>query len=217
MLRYVGPLVVVACCALTVGCVKKQEDPIEQSIKDKLKERFGSEITEVVLHSRSDGTRTGSATAADGSRYDLSIDPPVGDRVEWKAVATQATVELRLREQIKTQLRSDPAVIELRELIHHGYEGTATFANGDVYDVDIDPPTLHKGESRVIPGPAMVERMVRQGIDEKNESKVKTVTLEKRSPGNYTGTAVLGNGVQFRVWTRNEGQNFSWQAEPVRE
>lgn len=116
---------------------------------------------------------------------------------------------------MKTSLGVDIAAVDLQKQPNGGYTGTATAANGDVYDVTVEPPKGGKSEWKATPTIPIIERMVRQSMDSQLPSKVKTMSLTKQGTDQYSGTAVLENGVRMKVTARMDGKNLSsnWQPE----
>lgn len=216
MLRAIPLVLALATGGIAVATYVRDRDSLGQSIKEEMGAQVGSPVTELTLTKLTDGSHTGKATTADGSVYEMTVSPVVNGQFEWKAYATRATMERRIRDHFKAACNLDATAVTLRELFHRGFEGTATVANGDVYDVTIDPPSRSgRSEFHIVYGRPTVERMIRTGINEKNASKVKTLALEKRSPGHYAGTAVLADGAKLKVRTWADDKNFSWEAKPV--
>jgi hypothetical protein len=128
---------------------------------------------------------------------------------------SQADVERSIRNEMKSTLDVVIASIDLQKQGDGVYLGTATAENGDVYDVTTTPTKDNKVEWNAIPGQATVERLVRAGLETQLASKVTSLQLTKRGPGDYTGPAELASGVKVIVSTRMEGPQLLWEAKPA--
>jgi len=133
----------------------------------------------------------------------------------WGCSPSQRDVENSIREEMKSSLGVNITSLDLKKQGDGSYVGTATAANGDVYDVTTSPPSNNKIEWKAIPGQAMVERLVRAGLKEQLSANVKSLQLTKNGPGSYTGPAELETGSKVIVTTRMEGVNLRWEARPV--
>jgi hypothetical protein len=127
----------------------------------------------------------------------------------------QRDIEKSIRTEMKSKMGVNMTSIDLKKQADGSFLGTATAENGDVYDVTTGPPKGNKIEWKALPGPAMVERVVRGGMEQQLSGKVKTLQLTKNGPGNYTGPAELTDGRKVVVTTRMEGMNLVWEAKPA--
>jgi hypothetical protein len=127
----------------------------------------------------------------------------------------KSDIDKSIKDEMKTSMNVEITSTNLTKQSDGGYTGTATAANGDVYDVTVDPPKGGRTEWKAIPSQAMVEKMMREGIATQIKSNVKTLTLTKQGPGIYSGTADLENGLKMKVSTSMEGKNMNWKAEPM--
>jgi hypothetical protein len=127
----------------------------------------------------------------------------------------QGDVERSIRDEMKTKLGVVISSLDLKKQGDGSYAGTATAQNGDVYEVTTQPPRGNKIEWKAIPGQAMVEKMVREGIEKQMSTKVLTLRLTKSGPGSYSGTADLATGAKVTVTTRVEGAQILWEAKPA--
>jgi hypothetical protein len=128
---------------------------------------------------------------------------------------SKADIDRSIREEMKTSLGVEITSTDLKKQSDGSYAGTATAANGDVYEVTTNPPKGTRIEWKAIPAQAVVERTVRDGMNAQLPSKVKTLSLTKESPGVYKGTAVLEDGSKMNVSTKMEGKNLLWEAAPA--
>jgi hypothetical protein len=125
----------------------------------------------------------------------------------------QSDIERSIRDEMKSSLNVVITSIDLKKLSDGGYTGTATAQNGDVYEVTALPPKNNKSEWKAIPGQAMVEQVVRSGLEKQLSCKVKTLQLTKNGPGIYTGPAELSTNQRVIVTTRMEGKQLLWEAQ----
>lgn len=129
----------------------------------------------------------------------------------------QSNIESSVRAEMKTQLGVAIQSLALTKQPDGGYAGTATADNGDTYDVTVTAPTGidRRYEWKALPGQAMIDRIVRQGIEQQLHSKVAALQLTKGGGGLYSGTATLETGGRVAVKTRMQGNQVLWEAEPV--
>jgi hypothetical protein len=128
---------------------------------------------------------------------------------------SQSDVERSIRDEMKSKKGLNITSIDLKKQDDGSFVGTATAENGDVYDVTTKPPKGSQIEWNAVPGPAMVDRIVKAGLEQQLMTKVKTLQLTKNQPGHYTGRAELANGSQVTVTTHMQGADFVWKADPV--
>ena len=125
----------------------------------------------------------------------------------------QRSVEKAVAEGIKSKLQIDIASFELKKREDGGYDGTATAQNGDVYEVTTQPVKEGKVEWQAIPGQAMVEKTVRDGIEKQLGAQVQKLQLTREALGSFTGPAELSNGKTMTIKTRIEGGQLFWEAK----
>lgn len=128
---------------------------------------------------------------------------------------SKGDIEKSIINEMKTSMNVEITSTSLTKQSDGSYTGTATARNGDVYDVTVEPPKGGRTEWKALPGQAMVEKTIREGIEGQNKMKVKALTLNKQGPGIYTGTAVLENGFKMSVSTSMEGKQIMMKAEPA--
>jgi hypothetical protein len=128
---------------------------------------------------------------------------------------SQSDVEKSIRDEMKSGLGVMVQSLDVKKQSDGSYLGTATTENGDVYDVTTLPPKNGTVEWKAVPGQAMVEKMVREGLEKQLGSPVKTMTLTKNGPGTYSGPAELQNASKVNVTTKMEGTMFLWEALPI--
>lgn len=128
---------------------------------------------------------------------------------------SKGDIEKSVRDELKTSLGVDIAAIDLAKQPDGSYAGTATAANGDVYDVTTKPPKGGRIEWKALPSHAMVERLVREMMEKELPVKVALVKLTKESSGAYSGTAELANGEMLSVTARWEGTNLHAEWKPL--
>ena len=127
----------------------------------------------------------------------------------------KSDIEKSIRNEMKSSLGVEISTVDLQKQSDGTYTGTATAANGDIYDVTTTPPKSGKTEWKAVPSQIMVERLVRADLEAKTQTKVQSLALTKSSPGNYTGTAELTNGKKFKVTTSLEGKTLMLKTEPM--
>ena len=127
----------------------------------------------------------------------------------------QGEIEKSIRDEMKSQLNVVITSLDLKKQSDGSYTGSATAQNGDVYEVTTSPPKNNKIEWKAIPGQAMVERIVREGLEQRLSAKVTTLQLTRNGPGIYTGPAELATGSKVIVTTRMEGTQFLWEHKPA--
>lgn len=127
----------------------------------------------------------------------------------------QADIEKMVRDEVSVRLESEVTALTLNKQPDGGYAGTATIANGDVYDVVVDRPRGGRVQWRLLPSQALAERLVRNGLESEHRCQVKSLNLTKQASGEYTGTAVLETGVELSVTASMQGKRFVWKTEPV--
>jgi len=128
---------------------------------------------------------------------------------------SQSDVEKSIREEMKSALGVTIQSLDIKKQADGSYMGTATAENGDLYEVNTQPPKCGTVEWKAVPGQAMVEKIVKDGIEKQIGSPVKTLTLTKKGPGNYSVPAVLQNSAKVNVSSRMEGAMLMWEALPV--
>jgi hypothetical protein len=129
---------------------------------------------------------------------------------------SQANIEKSIRETMKSQQGVTITSIDLRKQADGTYVGTATADNGDVYDVNTLASKNSMVEWKALPGPAMVEKRLREGL-EQQLGKIKSLQLTKHAPGSYEGSAELTTGAKLIVTTRMNGNQIMWEAKPANE
>jgi hypothetical protein len=95
--------------------------------------------------------------------------------------------------------------------------GEAVMANGYRYDVSAtadDPSSTIV--SRWVAGQELAEKIVREGLEKKHGSAVRSLTLTKLGVGLYEGTAVLESGARLDIRTGQGTDRLVWQDEPAR-
>jgi hypothetical protein len=128
---------------------------------------------------------------------------------------SKGDIDKSIKEEMKTSLGLDITSTDLTKKADGGYTGTATAANGDVYDVEVEPSKSGKAEWKAVPSKPTVEKMVREMIDNQIKIKVKSLDLSKQGFGSYTGTATLENGQKMKVTGTMEGKNLNLKADPI--
>lgn len=128
---------------------------------------------------------------------------------------SKSDIDKSIKDEMKSSMNVDITSTALTKQSDGGYTGTATAANGDVYDVTVEPSKNGRSEWKAIPSQAMVEKMVREGLAAQLKVNVKGLALTKQGLGIYSGTADLDNGQKMKVTTSMEGKNMSWKAEPM--
>lgn len=126
---------------------------------------------------------------------------------------TQASVEQAIKEGIKAELKVDVKKFDLKKQESGGYTGSATTEGGDIYDITTQPITGNKVEWKAVPGQAMVEHIVRDGIEKQMATMVTKLQLTKESPGTYSGSAEISSGRTVAVKTRLDGSQLVWEAK----
>jgi len=127
----------------------------------------------------------------------------------------KSDIEKSIKEEMKKTNNVEITSVSLTKKDDGSYDGTATAANGDVYDVTTAAPSGVKIEWKALPGEPMVERLVREDIEAKFKVIVKRFNLTKHEPGNYTGV-VETDGGKIKVKTHMEGANLLWELEPAK-
>jgi hypothetical protein len=127
----------------------------------------------------------------------------------------KSDIEKSIRSEMKTSLGVDITTVQLNKQSDGSFVGTATAQNGDVYDVTTLPPKGNKCEWKALPGLPMVERRVREGLEQQLKVKVKSIQLTKNGPDSFAGSAELSTGVKMTVKTRMEGLQMLFEAKPV--
>jgi|GEM_PF-6656821 len=128
---------------------------------------------------------------------------------------SEREVEQVIREGLKVDQDVDVVTVNLTKQPDGGYLGTATATNGDTYDVTVEPPKGGRVRWRAAASQAMVERFVRERIEERYFSKVKALDLKKQGNGTYTGTAELEDGNRIQISATTTGQKLRWEIEMV--
>jgi hypothetical protein len=128
---------------------------------------------------------------------------------------TQGDIEKSIRDEMKAKTGTIITSFSLTKNADGSFVGTATAQNGDVYDVSTKPPVGGKMEWKCIPGQAMVERVVTQGIQQQLSLTITSFQLTKSGPGIYSGTAVATTGAKVSVSTHMEGAQLMWTAQPA--
>jgi uncharacterized protein with FMN-binding domain len=124
---------------------------------------------------------------------------------------SKTDIDKSLREEMKSKLNVEITSTNLTKQPDGGYTGTATAANGNVYDVTVGPPKGGQFEWKVVLGQSTIERMIRQDAETRGKVKVKALTLTKRGDGQYEGPLELENGEWLTVTTKLEGSDLKWE------
>jgi hypothetical protein len=96
-------LIVPALIAVfTLGCEPSKEN-IEKSVREGMKTNLDVDVTSCDLTKQPDGGYVGTATATNGDVYDVTIKPPRGTRVEWRAIPPQAAIERDMRKDLEVK------------------------------------------------------------------------------------------------------------------
>jgi hypothetical protein len=127
---------------------------------------------------------------------------------------TQRDVERSIRDEMKSSLNVEITRIDLTRQSDGSYTGTATASNGYVYEVMTEAPRSRRTPWKAVLAQVTVERLVREDLEAKLHSKVKTLALTRESFGLYTGTAELENGQKVKIATRMEGNGLRLEYEP---
>jgi hypothetical protein len=127
----------------------------------------------------------------------------------------QSAIERSIRDEMKASLGVEVTSVKLTKQPDGSYTGTATVANGDTYDIETDRPSGPRMEWRRVPGKAVLERNVRDGLKQQMHSDVRTLTLNRTGFGTYSGSATLADGSQLNVTIKLEGNNVVWEAQPA--
>lgn len=148
------------------------------------------------------------------SRY-FALVLPVCFAVLSGCAPSKGDIEKSIKDEMKTSMNVEITSTNLTKGADGGYTGTATAANGDVYDVTAETPKGGRSAWTAIPAQSTVERMVREKIENDNKVKVKSIALTKQGPGVFSGTLELEGGGKMKVSTSMEGKNMNWKAEPM--
>jgi hypothetical protein len=127
----------------------------------------------------------------------------------------QADIERSIRDEMKSKMGVVITSFDLKKQGDGSYVGTATAQSGDVYDVTTETPKGDTIQWKAVPGQAMVDKIVRDGMEQQLGAKVKTLQLTRKGPGNYTGPAELVTGVKMNVSTHMDGMQLLWEAKPA--
>jgi hypothetical protein len=106
--------------------IKRRSKP--QS-REEMKTKLNVNIASIDLKKQSDGGYIGTATADNGDVYDVTVTPPQGSRIEWKAFASQATLEKDFRTQIENWEKLKVKTLNLIKQEAANYTGMAVFEN----------------------------------------------------------------------------------------
>jgi hypothetical protein len=110
------------------------DETIERMIRDHLATNMQVAATEV--KKQSDGGFTGTATATNGTVYEVSASAPTARGIALNATLAQPTIENRVRADIEAKL---DARVKGFALTRHGpchFTGTATLTDGTLLDVE---------------------------------------------------------------------------------
>jgi len=199
--------------------IEKSDKPdkppdMEKALQSQMTAQMKVEITSVRLTQRADGTFAGTATAADGTTFDVTTSPdPKHNGFEWTAVTSPASVERLVRDRLAAH-KLDVSTLYMKKQPEGGYGGTATTTNGDTFEIEVevpprDAPAREEVMLNVTPGQATVERLVGEDIEKDTGVKVKSFALNRKGPGVYTGTATQENDV-LTVTTKMDGPQLTW-------
>jgi hypothetical protein len=127
---------------------------------------------------------------------------------------SKSAIEASIRDEMKKSMNVDIATIDLAKQPDGGYTGTAVAANGDAYDVQVQPAQGNRAEWKALPSLPVLEKQIKMQIGAQVGSQVQSLTLTKNGFGSYTGTAVLANGQRMNVRTFLEGRQIRFEATP---
>ncbi len=130
---------------------------------------------------------------------------------------SQRDIESSIRTEMKTKLAVTIASFDLKKQPDGTYLGTATAENTDVYDVNTFPAAGNGVQWKAVPGQAMVEKIVRAGLEQQMGGKVLSLQLTRNGPGDYIGPAELSTQLKMQVTTRMEGTNLKWEAKAIKQ
>lgn len=119
----------VALALLVSGCSPSQND-IEKSIRDGMKTNLGVRVSSLDLKKQADGSYAGTAVAQNNEVYDVTTTPVKDNKVEWKAIPGQATVERKVREGLEQQLSTKVKTLQITKIGPGNYTGSAELATG---------------------------------------------------------------------------------------
>jgi hypothetical protein len=126
----------------------------------------------------------------------------------------KSDIEKSVREEMKTQLGLEITAIDLTKKDDGSYAGTATAANGDVYDIVTGKPSGNKIEWKAYPSQSVIEKTVRSELESQMKTKVKSLALASKGEHVYEGKAELENGMKMKVSTHMDGTQLKWEAVP---
>ncbi len=130
---------------------------------------------------------------------------------------TQADVEKSIRDGMKSQLNIEITAVDLKKQPDGTYAGTATAANGDVYDITTEPPSGGTMQWKALPTPPVVERQVKQIMEEQTKGKLRSLKLAKKDGNRYEGTAEAEDGTKLKVTAEMDGTQLKCQWAPAPE
>jgi hypothetical protein len=128
---------------------------------------------------------------------------------------SKGDIDKSIKDEMKSGLGVDITSTNLTKQPDGGYTGTATAANGDIYDVVVNPSKGNKAEWKAAPAQPTVEKMLREMIDAQIKVKVQSMSLTKQGFGTYTGTAALENGKKLNLSATLDGKTLNLKADPA--
>jgi hypothetical protein len=138
---------------LAAGCGTPNQAEMEKTVRDGMKIERNVEIASVKLDPQPDGGFVGIATADNGDTYDVTVTKPRGGRFQWRAAATQPTIERILREKIERTHGSPVAKLELTKDREGEYHGSFALENGTRWAVTANTEGVElKWRASLIPG-----------------------------------------------------------------
>jgi hypothetical protein len=120
---------------------------------------------------------------------------------------TAGKLEPIVRNGLKERTGRDVKSVDLKQVRGSTYEGTALFANGELWDIHA---TVNGDQIvwRAAPPQAVMEQRIREMFTRQLKLEPKSVTISKGRNGMYSGTAEAVTGQRFKVVEREDGDGM---------
>jgi hypothetical protein len=178
-----------------------QRRDVERVVRKGFEQHTSQSVSAIHLRRQDDGTYTGTVTTAAGEEWDVTarlIGTGRQEKVRWRARPPLERAERELRRDMEQKLNKPVRSIRLARQPDGRLGGTAELQSGEVYDVhepDDDSPYLLVYEWNQ----ATVEKWVRESARQRHNDVLDKVSLTRRGPSSYTGTASGASGLDYLI------------------
>lgn len=110
------------------------------------------------------------------------------------------SLENSIRQEMKSKRGVEITEIDLSKVADGGLGGTATAANGDVYELQVDKSDGSRRAWTARPSKKMLEREITALMANSSLGTATTIDIAKTDSGGYEGTATTSTGSTYEVF-----------------